>query len=89
MPTTKRKSKGKGKGKTARSKATKTPKAASKRRSANVPESQRHTERVILRLDPEVAARLRAIAAAWHVTLAEVVTDALDALKRAAPPRRR
>lgn len=53
-----------------------------KRRTKNVPESQRHTERVILRLDPEVAARLRAIAAAWHVTLAEVVTDALDALKK-------
>lgn len=59
-----------------------------KRRTANVPESQRHTERVILRLDPEVAARLRAIADAWHVTLAEVVTDALDALKKT-PPRGR
>jgi hypothetical protein len=57
-----------------------------KRRTINVPESQRHTERVILRLDPEVAARLRTIATAWHVTLAEVVTDALDALKKA--PRR-
>jgi hypothetical protein len=69
--------------------ATKKKKAAAKkkRRTANVPESQRHTERVILRLDPEVAARLRAIAAAWHVTLAEVVTDALDALRRA--PRTR
>ena len=57
--------------------------AKKKRRTMNVPESQRHTERVILRLDPEVAARLRAIATAWHVTLAEVVTDALDALKKA------
>lgn len=54
-----------------------------RRRPANVAESQRHTERIILRLDPDVAARLRAIAAAWHVTLAEVVTDALDALKKA------
>jgi hypothetical protein len=66
--------------------AKKTKKKASakkkKRRTANVSESQRHTERVILRLDPEVAARLRSIAAAWHVTLAEVVTDALDALKK-------
>jgi uncharacterized protein (DUF4415 family) len=53
-----------------------------KRRTMNVPESQRHTERVILRLDPDVAARLRSIAEAWHVTLAEVVTDALDALKK-------
>lgn len=60
-----------------------------KRRTANVKESQRHTERVILRLDPEVAARLRAIAAAWHVTLAEVVTDALDALKKAPPKGRK
>ena len=57
--------------------------AKKKRRTMNVPESQRHTERVILRLDPDVAARLRAIAAAWHVTLAEVVTDALDALRNA------
>jgi hypothetical protein len=61
----------------------KTGSAKKKRRTANVKESQRHTERVILRLDPEVAARLRAIATAWHVTLAEVVTDALDALKKA------
>ena len=57
--------------------------ASKKRRTMNVPESQRHTERVILRLDPDVAARLRAIAAAWHVTLAEVVTDALDKLTKA------
>ena len=56
--------------------------AKKKRRTVNVPESQRHTERVILRLDPDVAARLRAIAAAWHVTMAEVVTDALDALRK-------
>lgn len=72
--------------------AAKKKKAAPKkktRRTANVPESQRHTERVILRLDPEVAARLRAIAAAWHVTLAEVVTDALDALKKAPPKGRK
>jgi hypothetical protein len=57
-------------------------KKTKKRRTTNVPESQRHTERVILRLEPEVAARLRAIAAAWHVTLAEVVTDALDTLRK-------
>ena len=61
----------------------KKPATKKKRRTMNVPESQRHTERVILRLDPDVAARLRAIAEAWHVTLAEVVTDALDALKKA------
>jgi len=58
-----------------------------KRRTTNVPESRRHTERVILRLDPQVAARLRAIATAWHVTLAEVVTDALDALRKAPAKR--
>jgi uncharacterized protein (DUF4415 family) len=63
--------------------AKKAPAKKKKRRTANVPESQRHTERVILRLDPDVAARLRSIATAWHVTLAEVVTDALDALKQA------
>lgn len=67
----------------AKKKTKKAATAKKKRRTANVPESQRHTERVILRLDPDVAARLRAIAAAWHVTLAEVVTDALDALKKA------
>jgi hypothetical protein len=66
----------------------KSTKKNAKRRTANVPEAQRHSERVTLRLDPDVAARLRTIATAWHVTLAEVVTDALDALKKAPPPRR-
>jgi len=65
------------------------PKGAAKRRTMNVPEAQRHTDRVMLRLDPEVAGRLRAIAAAWHVTLAEVVTDALDALRWRTPGRKR
>lgn len=63
-------------------------KKPARRRTANVPEAQRHTERVILRLDPDVAARLRAIASAWHVTLAEVVTDALDMLKAKGTTRR-
>lgn len=51
------------------------------KRNRNIPESQRHTEQVKLRLDPEVAARLRGIAVAWKSTLAEVVEAALDALE--------
>jgi hypothetical protein len=51
-----------------------------KRRTMNIPESQRYTEQVKLRLDPEVAARLRGIAHAWGETLGEVVEAALDAL---------
>jgi hypothetical protein len=66
--------------KASKRKASKT--KAPPKRKTTIPESQRRTERVVLRLDPEVAARLRSIASAWHVTLAEVVTDALDALKK-------
>jgi hypothetical protein len=60
---------------------TKTKKKAAKKRKASAP--RRRTERVVLRLDAQVAARLRAIATKWHVTLGEVVTDALDALRTA------
>jgi uncharacterized protein (DUF4415 family) len=75
--------------KTKKKTTTKAKRAAAKRKTRNVAESQRHTERIILRLDPDVAARLRTIAKGWDVTMAEVVTDALDALKKVAPGPRR
>lgn len=40
----------------------------------NVPESQRHTVRIALRLRPEAAERLREIAEERRETLAEVVS---------------
>ena len=43
----------------------------------NVPEDQRSTEAIKLRLQPEVAARFRALALAWGLTLAETVEELL------------
>jgi macrodomain Ter protein organizer (MatP/YcbG family) len=52
-----------------------------KRKTAYVPDSQRHTKRVTLRLDPKVADRLHALAVKRSATIAEVVTDAIAALE--------
>lgn len=46
----------------------------------NIPESQRHTVSLKLRLPPDVAERLRELAAARGVTLGAAVGLALDAL---------
>ena len=45
-----------------------------------IPESQRNTVQVKLRLDPETAARLRWVAHLWGVSLGDVVEAGLDAL---------
>lgn len=48
----------------------------------NIPEAQRGTERVCLRLRPEVAARLRGLALAWQLGLAETVEELLERTTR-------
>lgn len=47
----------------------------------NVAESERNTERVTVRLDPEAMGLLRHYAAAWRCPMSEVVTCALDSLR--------
>lgn len=46
----------------------------------NIGDDERNTSRLTLRLDPDVADRMRAIAAAWKCTLAEVVEEAISRL---------
>lgn len=46
----------------------------------NIAESERNTERVTVRLDPEAMALLRHYAAAWQCPMSDVVESALDAL---------
>lgn len=41
----------------------------------NIKEAERNTERVCLRLPPEVAARFRGLAHAWGLSLAETVEE--------------
>ncbi len=53
----------------------------------NIPDCERHTLRVTLRLDPEVAESLRAYALAWGCTLADVVETALSLLDSRGRPR--
>lgn len=51
------------------------------RSGPNIPDSQRHTRKVTVRVDPELEARWRAVASARGSTLGEVVEDGLDALE--------
>jgi uncharacterized protein (DUF1778 family) len=51
------------------------PERPRKASGANVEEWQRHTARVVLRLDPAVAAMLRASAEAREMTLSEYVSQ--------------
>lgn len=44
----------------------------------NIPDSQRHTKAVLLRLRPETATRLRELAAEHGTSLANVVSVAID-----------
>ena len=53
----------------------KRPPAAASRSGSYVHESQRHTERVVLRLRPEVAERLRRLAEERGETLSSVVAS--------------
>lgn len=48
------------------------------RKTINVHESQRNTERICVRLDPEAAARLRGLAQAWRLGLSETVEELLE-----------
>jgi hypothetical protein len=47
------------------------------RRTQYIPEAQRNTEAIKLRLAPEVAARLRGLAHVWGLGLAETVEELL------------
>jgi hypothetical protein len=55
-------------------------KKRAKRKTQNIPESQRNTEQVKVRLDPYTAARLRALAAHWEMTMGEIVKVGLISL---------
>src|SRR5688500_13843130 len=60
-------------------------------RFRSIPESQRHTERVVLRLVPALAKRFRACARARGVPMGVILEQALDALEaggRRSPKRR-
>jgi hypothetical protein len=46
---------------------------------AYVPDEQRHTERITLRLEPETMSRLRAFATEKESTMADVIANALEA----------
>jgi hypothetical protein len=52
------------------------------RKTMYVPEGQRHTERIVLRLAPEVAARIRELAKLRELSLAELVTEAIATFDR-------
>ncbi len=54
--------------------------AANKASGRNVAESERNTDRITLRLDPEAMDHLRHFAAAWGCSMSEVVSTALDSL---------
>ncbi len=55
--------------------------AAKKKSGRNVAESERNTERVTLRLDPEAMDILRFYAESWSCPMSEVVASALDSLQ--------
>ncbi len=55
--------------------------ATEKKKTAYVPDSQRHTTKVTLRLDPATAKRLRAHAKRGAITMGAVITAALNALE--------
>lgn len=57
------------------------PKTKPPRKTMYVPDSQRHTAKVTLRLDPMTAKRLRALATKRDLTMGEVIGLALDALE--------
>lgn len=52
-----------------------------KRKTAYAPDSQRHTTKVTLRMDPDQAIRLRALAKRRDITMGELIANALDALE--------
>lgn len=62
-------------------------KATTKKKASgrNVAESERNTERITLRLDPEAMDLLRHWKAAWRCSAGDVVEVALDALRDARP----
>lgn len=49
-----------------------------KRSGPNIPDAQRHTSRIVLRLPPDRADRIRAHAAQEGKTISAVVADAVD-----------
>lgn len=57
--------------------------AATKAPGRNIAESERNTERMTLRLDPETMADLREVAADSGCTIAEVIDAAITTLFRA------
>ena len=56
--------------------------ATKKKPGKNIPNAQRHTVQVLLRLRPEAARRLRELAAARKSSVSETVADLLDAGER-------
>jgi hypothetical protein len=52
--------------------------AAKKKPGKNIPNAQRHTVQILLRLPPEVDERIRELAEQWGITLAGVVGRLLD-----------
>lgn len=57
--------------------------AAKKKKASgrNIPEAERNTERVTVRLDPEAMELLRHYAKAWKCPMSDVIETALEALK--------
>lgn len=56
-------------------------KTVARRSGANIPNAQRHTVALLIRVRPEIAAWLRDRAAAWGCTMGEVLEAARPALE--------
>lgn len=52
--------------------------AAKKKPGKNIPNAQRHTVQILLRVPPEVAERIEELAEEWRLTKAGVVGRLLD-----------